>query len=199
MTSLNLLPWREQQRHERNRRLLSGCLGAWVISAGLAFLASQFVDGQIDQQRARNQFMQAEIAKLAVIIREIDTLKQKKQDLLARMEVIQQLQSNRAQIVHVFDDLVHKLPSGVYLESVTKTGKTLALKGVAQSNGRVSNLMRNLDSSDWFDNASLEVVDVNDQAGVRVSRFNLRVAEEAGVQEDDLDIFEDLDEEAGGS
>lgn len=196
MTTLNLLPWREQQRQERNRRLLTGCIGAWLITAGLVFLASQYVNGQIDHQRARNQFMQAEIAKLDRVIREIDTLKQKKQDLLARMEVIQQLQANRAQIVHVFDDLVHKLPTGVYLESVNKSGRTISLKGVAQSNGRVSNLMRNLDSSDWFDNASLEVVDVTDQAGVRVSRFDLRVSEEAGIQEDEFDLYE---EEEGGS
>jgi type IV pilus assembly protein PilN len=192
MTSLNLLPWREQQRQERNRKLLTGVVAAWLISAGLVFLASQYVDGQIDHQRARNQFMQAEIAKLNRVIREIEDLKLRKQDLLARMEVIQQLQANRAQIVHVFDDLVHKLPSGVYLESVSKSGKTISLKGVAQSNGRISSLMRNLDSSDWFTNASLQVVEVNDQAGVRVSRFDLRISEEANVPpEEDPGFYED--------
>jgi type IV pilus assembly protein PilN len=191
MTSLNLLPWREQQRQERNRKLLTGCVAAWLVTAGLVFLASQYVDGQIDHQRARNQFMQAEIAKLNRVIREIEDLKQRKQDLLARMEVIQQLQANRAQIVHVFDDLVHKLPSGVYLESVSKSGKTISLKGVAQSNGRISNLMRNLDSSDWFTNASLQVVEVNDQAGIRVSRFDLRISEEANIPPpDDPEFYE---------
>jgi type IV pilus assembly protein PilN len=191
MTSLNLLPWREQQRQERNRKLLTGCVAAWLVTAGLVFLASQYVDGQIDHQRARNQFMQAEIAQLNRVIREIEDLKQRKQDLLARMEVIQQLQANRAQIVHVFDDLVHKLPSGVYLESVSKSGKTISLKGVAQSNGRISNLMRNLDSSDWFTNASLQVVEVNDQAGIRVSRFDLRISEEANIPPpDDPEFYE---------
>ena len=190
MTSLNLLPWREQQRQERNRKLLTGCASAWLLSAGLVFLASQFVDGQIDYQRERNQFMQAEIAKLTRIIREIEDLKRKKQDLLARMEVIQQLQANRAQIVHVFDDMVHKLPTGVYLESLNKSGKNLSLKGVAQSNGRVSTLMRNLDSSDWFANASLQVVDVTDQAGTRVSRFDLRISEEAQAPVDEGEFLD---------
>ena len=136
------------------------------------------MDGRIQHQEDRNAYLQSEINALSAIIKEIEDLKDKRDELLARMEVIQSLQANRSQIVHVFDDLVTKLPNGVYYENIKKTNGRLRITGNAQSNGRVSALMRNLDASDWFDNTSLTVVDVIDRNGAPVSKFNVQVVEE---------------------
>lgn len=185
VTNINLLPWREERRRERNRKLLVACVGAWICTVLVGFLVVSYWSGRIDHQNARNSYLQKEISKLSEVIKEIETLKDKRNAIIDRMEVIQSLQSNRAQIVHVFDDLVRKLPSGVYLDQLNKSGKNISMVGSAQSNGRISALMRNLDSSDWFDNASLQVVDLVDQEGIAVSKFDLRVIEESKGGSDD--------------
>jgi len=190
VTNINLLPWREQRRTERNRKFLTGCIFAWLIAGVLAFLMINYWDGRIDHQNARNAYLQSEIAKLQEVIKEIDTLKDKRAAIIDRMEVIQTLQTNRAQIVHMFDDLVKKLPSGLFLDDLNKEGKRLSMTGNAQSNGRVSALMRNLDSSDWFANASLDVVDLVDENGGAISKFNLKVAEESKSEDDDISASE---------
>lgn len=178
MANINLLPWREAQRRDRNQATLFMCLGIWVIAGLIIFAGKTFMDTQIANQQERNQFLQTEINKLSQIISEIETLKDKRDALLARMEVIQNLQQNRSQIVHVFDDLVSKLPNGVYYDNISKDSKGLNINGKAQSNGRVSALMRSLDASDWFDGATLKVVDVIDEDGASVSKFDLSVKEE---------------------
>lgn len=178
MANINLLPWREAQRRERNRVTYIMCAAMCGVAVLVVFMASLFWDGLIAEQDRRNAYLQAEINGLNAIIREIDTLKDKRDALLARMEVIQTLQENRSQIVHVFDDLVTKLPKGVFYDSIKKQGNRLRIAGKAQSNGRVSALMRSLDSSDWFGGATLTVVDVIDQNGALVSKFDITVSEE---------------------
>ena len=178
MANINLLPWREAQRRERNRTTGIVCL-AMLIAAGLVVFAGMSVmDARIDSQKARNAYLSSEINALSKVIKEIGGLKNRRDDLVARMQVIQGLQENRSQIVHVFDDLVTKLPEGVYFDSVSKSGRNFQIGGRAQSNNRVSTLMRSLDASPWFDNASLKVVDVVDQNGVLVSKFNVSVKEQ---------------------
>lgn len=186
VTNINLLPWREQRRNERNRKFMTGCVFAFIVAGILAFLMVNYWSGRIDHQNARNAFLQSEIAKLQEVIKEIDTLKDKRAAIIDRMEVIQTLQTNRAQIVHLFDDLVRKLPSGLFLDNLNKAGKNLNMKGSAQSNGRVSSLMRNLDSSEWFDSASLDVVDLVDENGVSISKFDLKVSEESKNDDDEI-------------
>ena len=178
MANINLLPWREAQRRERNRVTMLGCLAMLGIAAFIVFLGKSYMDSRIQHQKDRNAYVQSEIDALSEVIKEIEDLKDKRDQLLARMEVIQTLQTNRSQIVHVFDDLVTKLPKGVYYDNIAKAAKKFTIGGKAQSNGRVSALMRNLDSSDWFDNSSLKVVDVVDQGGASVSKFNVEVKEE---------------------
>jgi len=178
MANINLLPWREAQRRERNRTTMMICVGMWIV-AGLVVLAGKMVmDGRIDHQESRNAYLNQEINALSKVIEEIEDLKDKRDALLARMEVIQTLQKNRSQIVHVFDDLVNKLPKGVYYDTINKDNNQFRIDGKAQSNGRVSALMRSLDASDWFANASLKVVDVVDQNGTSVSKFDVAVKEE---------------------
>ena len=177
MANINLLPWREAQRRERNRATLMTCALMWVGAFFVVLAAKLFMDARIDHQNNRNAFLQREINELSIIIREIEDLKEKRDDLIDRMEVIQTLQANRAQIVHVFDDLVTQLPKGVYFDSIDKNDQRLKIVGKAQSNGRVSALMRNLDASDWFTNPDLKVVDVVDQNGVSVSEFDVELKE----------------------
>jgi len=178
MANINLLPWREAQRRERNQATLMVCIAMWVV-AGLIVLAGvKIMNNRIQHQNDRNTYLNQEINALSKVIEEIEDLKDKRDALLARMEVIQNLQKNRSQIVHVFDDLVAKLPNGVYYDSINKNQGTLSIEGKAQSNGRVSALMRSLDASDWFDNALLKVVDVIDQNGASISQFDVEVKEE---------------------
>ena len=186
MANINLLPWREAQLRERNRSTLTICIAMW-IAAGLVVMAGKLImDARISNQGAGNSYLKSEINALAKVIKEIDDLKAKRDALLARMQVIQNLQQNRSQIVHMFDDLVKQLPKGVYYDQVRKNGKSLNIKGFAQSNERVSALMRNLDSSDWFDQSSLKQVDVVDTNGLLVSQFVIDVKEqnESGKQND---------------
>lgn len=177
-TRINLLPWRELRRQEQDRQLLSASIGAWLLMGLIVFYGWYYMNGLIDHQNKRNDYLETEIAKLDRKIQEINKLKERKQALIARMQIIQQLQRDRTQIVHVFDDLVRKLPKGLYLTGLSKKNKRITLKGVAQSNARVSRLMNNLDSSDWFTNPNLDIVNARNQGGARVSQFTVRVNEE---------------------
>jgi type IV pilus assembly protein PilN len=182
-TRLNLLPWREMRRKEQDRQLLTLAAGAWVLMGLVVFYAHLHVTGLIEDQNRRNDYLKGEIAKVEKEIKEIKELKKQREALVARMNVIYQLQGDRTQIVHVFDDLVRKLPEGVYFTTFNEKGKTLTLDGVAQSNARVSALMRNLDSSDWFADPNLVVINVKQQGNDRVSTFKLQVKETSKTAE----------------
>ena len=178
MTRINLLPWREMRRKELSKQVLRGSIFAWALMALIVFYVHFYYYGSlIDNQRQRNDFLTKEIATLNEQIQSINSIQQRKEALIARMEVIQQLQRDRTQIVHVLDDLVRKLPEGLYLTALSKKGKDISLAGVAQSNARISALMRNLDSSDWFANPNLDVINVAQEGGDRVSKFTLRVSQ----------------------
>lgn len=174
-TRLNLLPWREIRRKEQDRQLLTLSIGAWICMALAVFYVHIHVTGLIDEQNGRNQFLKQQIAKVEKEIKEIRELKKQRQALIARMGVIYQLQVDRTQIVHIFDDLVRKLPEGVYFTKLAQRGRNFTLNGIAQSNARVSALMRNLDSSEWFTNPNLDVINVKQKSNDRVSTFKLRV------------------------
>lgn len=175
MTRINLLPWRELRRKEQQRQFISIAAGA-VILMGMALLYVHLhMNSLIDDQNQRNKFLQDEIAKVEEKIAEIRTLETKKQQLLARMDIIQQLQTRRPEIVHIFDELVMAMPSGMYLTSISQSGKVIIIEGAAQSNARISALMRNLDSSAWFNDPKLEVIEADAKEQTRVSRFKLVV------------------------
>jgi type IV pilus assembly protein PilN len=175
-TRLNLLPWREIRRREQDRQLLTIAIGAWVLMVVIVFYAHIHVTGLIEAQNRRNDFLKAEIAKVEKQIKEVAELKKRRQDLIARMNVIQQLQSDRTRVVRVFDELVRRVPEGVQLSSLKQSGgSNMALTGVAQSNARVSALMRNLSVSNWFDDPKLDVINVKQKGGDRVSEFSMKV------------------------
>lgn len=176
-TRINLLPWREMRRKEQDRQLLSIGIFAWMLMGLVIFYAHLHVSGMIEGQNNRNAYLKKEIAKLDSIIKEIADIKAQRKALIARMDVIYKLQGDRTRLVHVLDELVQTLPEGVYYQALTQQGKNLVLKGSAQSNARVSALMRNFDSSKWFDNPSLKIVSAKGQGGNRVSSFDMTVTQ----------------------
>lgn len=158
MARINLLPWREQLREERKKQFLS-ILALIVIVAGLlVFLGDRTINGKIDHQNARNEFLRKEIRLLDGRIKEIEQLQARRSQLLERMKIIQDLQGNRPIIVRVFDEMVRTLPDGVYFTSVGMKGSLISIKGGAESNSRVSNLMRQMDASDWLASPNLTAV-----------------------------------------
>lgn len=193
MPRINLLPWREELRNQRRNQFFVALGGAAAVS-GLLLLLSYFVfDGLIGNQRDRNNFLKDEIAKLDEQIEEILRLESSKARLLARMEIIEQLQRSRPGIVHVFDDLVTVMPEGVFLNSIKQTGRRIEMVGVAESNTRVSALMRNIDDSEWLSNPDLEVVEVKTIGGRRgqgpkASEFTVfaKTVEQLGEDEEDM-------------
>jgi type IV pilus assembly protein PilN len=175
MTRLNLLPWRDMRRKQMDRQLLAIGVGAWVACALVVFYVYLHIHGLTETQNSRNQFLEQEIAKVEKDIKEIAELKKQRQALITRMNVIYQLQADRARLVHVFDELARRLPEGVYFTAIKHSGGASSLQGVAQSNARVSALMRNLGGSDYFADPELEVINVKDKGTDRVSEFSLRV------------------------
>ena len=135
------------------------------------------VSSLVNDQDTRNQYLSKQNAKINTQIRSSEVLKEKKKELLSRIEIVQNLQDNRVQIVHVFDDMVRKLPRGVTLDVMSKQNDQIKLIGRAQSNARVSELMNRLDSSLWFGKSDLSVVNVTDRDNNKLSQFELTVTE----------------------
>ncbi len=158
MAKINLRPWREELRAERQKQFITVLVGFLFVSAGLGFLWHQNVSSNIEYQQQRNNFVKNEITQLDKQITEIQELKKKRDELIERMRVIQDLQGKRPVIVRQFDELVRVMPEGVYLTSLSKSGENLSVKGVGESNSRISNLMRNLDQSAWYKEPNLSSV-----------------------------------------
>ncbi|WP_163835947.1 PilN domain-containing protein [Spartinivicinus ruber] len=158
MARINLLPWREELREERKKQFLVVLAATLAVAGVTIFLGDMQINGAIDYQQSRNEFMKQEIAALDKKIVEIKELKKKREELLERMKVIQDLQGNRPIIVRVFDELVKSVPDGVFFTSLEMKKNQLLVNGFAESNNRVSNLMRDFDNSDWFNNPNLTSV-----------------------------------------
>ena len=150
MIRINLLPHREQKRQARQRQFVSMVIGLVILAVALVGLVHIVIAARIDDQRSRNALLKTEIAKLDEQIKEIDRLRDQTQALLARKQVVETLQSNRTEAVHLLDQLVRQLPDGIYLKSVKQAGTKVTLDGYAQSNARVSTLMRNIENSPWL-------------------------------------------------
>jgi len=160
MARINLLPWREQLREERKKEFLT-ILALVVLFAGaLVFLGDRYINGRIDHQNERNAFLKKEITLLDARIKEIEELQARRAQLLDRMKIIEDLQGKRPIIVRVFDELARTLPDGVYFSELAMKGAELSVKGGAESNSRVSNLMRQMDGSEWLTAPNLTAVKV---------------------------------------
>jgi type IV pilus assembly protein PilN len=177
MTRINLLPWRETLRKEQQRQFISIAAGAAVLTAVIMIYIHIHINGMINAQTARNNFLENEVAEVDKKISEIKELETEKQQLLARMNIIQQLQRRRPEIVHVFDEMAKRVPDGIYLTDIKQQGQSLVIEGTAESNARVSAFMRNLDASDWFTNPRLVVIESKEKESVRTSKFTLNVTQ----------------------
>ncbi len=186
MARINLLPWREERRKLRQRQfnIVMAVVGAaGVVTVGLAYLG---MDAAISSQNDRNNYLTDQIKLMDDKISQIKDLQDTKQRLLARMQIIQQLQESRPVEVHLFDQLVKTLPPGVYLTAVTQSGAGLNIQGVAESSARVSTYLRNIDNSPWLGEPNLQVVQ-NDPArsGSQIFAITAKVVDKTAQQQKD--------------
>ncbi len=194
MPHINLLPWREELRKRRNKEFGVMAFVAVALMGGVVAAVHWHFEERISYQRERNAFLEGQIAALDKKIKEIQDLDREKERLLARMRIIQQLQSSRPEIVHVVDSIVKTLPEGVFYTSIKQSGRLVNMVGVAQSNARVSSLMRALESSEWFENPNLVEIKAVTQpklpgtsTEVKLSNFNLNVTQSTKKKEGDAE------------
>lgn len=177
MATINLLPWREELRSRRQKEFITMIIVAIIAMIGVVAGVHWEFNNRIEFQQTRNQFLNDQIAELDKKIKEIKDIEEEKQNLLARMEIIEELQSSRPEIVPLMDEVVKTLPEGVYYTAIKQVARNLDVKGVAQSNARVSSLMRNIDKSQWVENPNLVEIrklKTADQAQQRFSEFSLQ-------------------------
>ena len=175
MARINLLPWRAERRKQRQQDFIK-MVGVSVIAAiALAFLIISYHNGQIDGQKERNAYLEQQITEVDAAITEIEKLDEQKARLLARKEVIEELQANRSQMVHLFDSLVRTIPDGVVLTAIKQDSQTLTLDGRAQSNARVSTYLRNLEGSGWMSNPDLSIIEAAGDDKALPYQFTLSV------------------------
>jgi len=176
MARINLLPHRSERRKRARQHFFVVAGGTALLGALIVVAMHGFYAAKIDSQIERNRFLKSEIAKLDKEIAEINKLKDEIAALLARKQVIETLQTDRAQTVHLLDELVRQMPEGVYLKSMVQRGLRISVAGYAQSNARVSTLMRNLGASPYLENPELveiKAVPSPDKSGNRVNEFNM--------------------------
>ena len=159
MARINLLPWRAERRKQRQKEFMTMLGIAALAGVLLWFVVNTYYNNQIDGLNERNAFLQSQIAQVDGKIKEIEELDKQKGRLLARKEVIEQLQGNRSQMVHLFDALVRTIPDGVVLTALKQEGDKLTLEGRSQSNARVSTYMRNFDGSGWMTKPDLQIIE----------------------------------------
>ena len=174
MIRLNLLPHREQKRQARKRQFISLSVSLAILAIAVVALVHVVMAARIDNQNGRNDLLKSEIAKLDAQIKEIDRLREQTQALLARKQIVETLQTNRTEAVHLLDQIVRQLPDGIYLRSLKQVDNKVTIVGYAQSNARVSTLMRNIESSAWLEKPSLvEIKSVPIAGGGKANEFTL--------------------------
>ena len=176
MAHINLLPWREWERERKKKEFLGNLAGVLVLGVVMVLAYGWMLDRNIDHQNARNGFLQSKITELDAKIAEIAQLEQQKKDLEERMALIQELQGNRPVIVRIFDEMVRTLSKGVHYQKLQMAGGNIKVEGTAESNNRISSLMRNLDESEWFESPNLRSIKEdpdNSDYGAQASTFDL--------------------------
>ncbi len=176
MVRINLLPHRELKRKRQRDAFFALAAINLLIGSAVVFAVYGVIGGRIEQQQGRNSYLEGEIAILDKQIEEIRKLREQTQAMLARKKVVETLQGNRSEAVHLLDQLVRQLPDGVYLKSVKQNGSTVNITGYAQSNARVSSLLRNLEASPWLEQPSLvEIKAASTAATTRLNEFSVNV------------------------
>lgn len=173
MANINLLPWRDEYRREKQQEFLTIVGGVALIALLCAYLWMSVVSSKIETQNQRNNLLNTEIDLLDKKVKEIKELRQRRQELIERMKVIQGLQGERPVIVRHFDEMVRAIPEGVYLMELKREGQFIKMAGVTESNVRVSAFMRNVDGSEWFTAPNLSSVKAAPEMGDQASQFEL--------------------------
>ena len=175
MIRINLLPHRELRRKAQQQQFFIALGVVAAIGVAVWFVVHTYLNGQFEEQQERNKYLTEEIAKVDKQIEEIKKVKEQTAALLARAKVVETLQGNRAEVVHLLDQLVRQLPDGVYLKGVKQSGQKVAISGFTQSQARVSTLMRNLDSSPYLENPVLIEIKAVQQANQRLNEFTMNI------------------------
>lgn len=175
MATINLLPWREALRAERKKQFTTALTLVALVALLVVIVGDRVVSSQINHQDSRNSYLSSRIAELDEKVAEIRGLQRKRAQLIERMRVIQELQGNRPVIVRVMDQLVRTVPDGVFYTSLVAKGSDITIEGVAESNNRVSSLMRRLDRSDWLRDPNLDAVKAAPDFGEQATTFDLTV------------------------
>jgi type IV pilus assembly protein PilN len=175
MASINLLNWREEKRNQLVQEFYTMLVGVVILGVVVVVAGQLQLNSMIDYQESRNRYLESEIKEVDKAIAQIRELEKKKSDLLARMEVIQQLQSNRSDSVHMLDELVKSVPEGVHLTRFAQKKNILTFDGIAQSNARVSAYMRNIEHAEWLKDPSLKVISTKKKGidNIGYSQFTL--------------------------
>jgi type IV pilus assembly protein PilN len=174
-TRINLLPHREMRRKQQQQQFFVMLAAVVVAGAVIWFAVHTYLDGQLTNQQARNSYLEREIVKLDKEIAEINKLKEQTAALLKRKQVVETLQGNRSEVVHLLDQLIRQLPDGMYLKSIKQTGTKVAISGFTQSQARVSTLMRNLEGSQHLQNANLVEIKAATAGGLRINEFTMNI------------------------
>jgi len=175
MARINLLPHREMRRKQQQQQFFVMLAVVTALAIGIWFSVHTYLDGVLSNQQARNTYLQTEIVKLDKEIAEINKLKEQTAALLKRKQVVETLQGNRAEVVHLLDQLIRQLPDGMYLKSIKQQGSRVSISGFTQSQARVSTLMRNLESSQYLQNANLVEIKATTQGGLRINEFTMNI------------------------
>ncbi len=192
MTKINLLPWREEKRQQQTTEFYV-LLGISAVFALLVFgLTYYYFDKSIKYQNQRNNFLTQKITVLDQQIAEIKKLEAQKANLIARQEVIDELQASRTQMVHLFDELVKTIPNGVFLEKITQQGTAISLEGYSQSHSRVSDYMRRLEASGWFKGVELDYIKADNTLVSHEQKFKLSIRLVNPNKKDAMDTDEEL-------
>lgn len=175
MAKINLLPWREAYREEKKKQFFAIMIAVLLAAGICAYLWMSSIESAIDNQNSRNRLLETNIAELQKQVDEIKELQKIRDDLLARIKVIQDLEGTRPVIVRYFDEFVRAVPDGIFLSLLARTGETVTIEGKAESTNRVSSFMRNLEQSDWFTSPNLTSVIADPESGEQASSFKMTV------------------------
>ena len=175
MTNINLLDWRAERRARRLEQFRNFMVLGLIAAVAVVALGYFAMTSAIANQEERNNYLKQQIAEIDQKIKEIEDLERTKQNLLARMRVIEELQSSRSATVHFFDELVNTIPDGITLSSIKQVGDTVTIEGIAESNGRISSYIKSFEGSQWFTDPKLVVIRTSEKERQREGQFTLRV------------------------
>lgn len=181
MPRINLLPWRREERERRNKEFITLVAAVTLLALLGAFAAWSYFNNQLSDQRDANALIEQENSRLDVALKEIETLEQRREDIISRMQVIQDLQGRRPIPVHLWDDIAQAIPQALYLTTMKREGDLITLTGMADNPNVVSSLIRNLDNSKWMGNSAVQNIQQNITAYQAAPEISAQVPSEDGA------------------